>query len=95
MKNQGLMIAAALILAALYIFGDEDQPFTVTFTLDALPDVLRRKIELLSDGMLITATRISKNSDFRQGPLSDNEFEGIVVNNLMSAFGLREDWSKS
>lgn len=94
MKNSGLLIAAALVLAALYILGDEDQPFTVTFTLDALPDLLRRRIELLSDGMLITATRISRTTEHYQ-PLSDKEFEGIVINKLRDAFGLRELWSKS
>jgi hypothetical protein len=93
-KNSGLLIAAALVLAALYILGDEDQPFTVTFTLDALPDLLRRRIELLSDGMLITATRISKTTE-RYTPLTDKEFEGIVVNKLRDAFGLHETWSKS
>lgn len=94
MKNKGLLIAAALILAALYILGDEEQPFTVTFTNDSLPDLLRRRIQLLSEGMLITATRISKNTEHYH-PLTDKEFEGIVINKLRDAFGLRESWSKS
>lgn len=94
MRNKGLLIAAALVLAALYILGEEDEPFTVTFTLDALPNILRKPIELLSDGMLITATRISKTTG-RYQPLSDKEFEGIVINKLRDAFGLRELWSRS
>ena len=94
MKNHGLLIAAALIMAAIYILSEEDKPFTVTFTLDALPEILRRKIELLSDGMLITATRISKTTDHTYTPMSDKAFEGIVVNKLRGAFGLRESWKK-
>ena len=90
MKNNGLMIAGALILAALYILGDEDEPFSVTFTLDALPAILRNKIELLSDGILVTTTRISKSSDFHVQPLTNKQFEGIVVNKLMSEFGKHE-----
>jgi len=95
MKNKGLQIAGALVLAALYILAEEDQPFTVTFTLDALPSVLRKRIEAVSDGMLITATRITKGSDFTQGDLSNKQFEGIVINRMMNYFGLRETWSKN
>ena len=92
MKNKGLMIAAALILAAMYLFGEEDQPFSVVFTLESLPAVLRRKIELVSDGVFITATRISKNSDFtREHKLNNKEFGAIVVNRFMDAFGLHEN----
>ena len=90
MKNNGLLIAGALIMAALYILGEEDKPFSVTFTLEALPAVLRNKIELFSDGLLVTATRISKSSDFEVQPLTNKQFEGIVVNKLMTAFGKHE-----
>lgn len=94
-KNKGLLVAGALVLSALYILSDEDDPFTVTFTLDALPRVLRDKIALFADGILITATRISKNSDFTIHPLTDKEFEGIVMNRLRDAFGLREKWNRN
>lgn len=94
-NNKGLMIAGALILAAVYILSDEEGPFTVTFTLDALPHSLRKRIETVSDGMLITATRITKNSDFPFSDLSEKQFEGIVVNRMMTFFGRREKWSKS
>ena len=95
MGNKGLLIAGALILAALFILTDEEQPFAATFTLDGLPHVLRKRIELISDGMLITATRITKHSDFTQSELSNKQFAGIVINRMRSAFGLREKWSKS
>lgn len=92
MSNKGLLLAAALILAALYVLTDEEKPFTVTFTLDALPQVLRKRIEPFSEGLLITATRISKGGNY--SPLTNKQFEGIVVNRLRDTFGLRDDWSK-
>jgi hypothetical protein len=94
--NRGILISGALILAALYILLDEIEMFTVTFTLDALPNALRRRIEVLSDGMLVTVTRISKSNDLPgSSALSDKEFGGIVINRLRDAFGLRETWSRS
>lgn len=64
MKNRGLLIAGALVLAAAYIFAEEEEPFTETFTLEALPHILREKIELRAEGVLVTVSSISKNTDF-------------------------------
>lgn len=94
MKSRGLMIAGALMLAALYIFAEEDEPFTVTFTLDTLPRALKEKIELFSDGILVTVSRISKDSDFLPEEMSDKAFGGIILNKMRDHFGQREDWRK-
>ena len=60
------MTAGALVLAALYILSDEEEPFSATFTLESLPEVLRKKIEMVSDGMLVTVTRVTKTTGAEQ-----------------------------
>ena len=58
--TRGILIAASIVFATLIILLDEVTPFTMLFTLDMIPKILRQKIETRSEGVLITATMIKR-----------------------------------
>ena len=85
-SRQGTMISGALTFAALFVLIYPDQHFDITFTLDTLPRWMKQMIEQSSDGILITATKISKDENvFR--PLSDEDAAAIMLNKIRRSFG--------
>ena len=91
-SSSGILTATALALAALLILMDELKPFTVIFTLDMLPTVLRKRIEAQADGVIVTATLIRrrKPGEGMKSQMSEEAYRAIRWNMEMDHFGLRE-----
>jgi hypothetical protein len=95
-SSSGILTAAALALAALLILMDEAKPFTVIFNLDALPTVLRKRIEEKADGVIVTATLIRKRhpGDNFNSAMSEGVYQAIKLNRELDFFGLREKFEE-
>jgi hypothetical protein len=83
----GLLIAGALILAAIYILTGKHDHFTVTFTKNMLPKLLQDKMPCDAEAILVTATLVSKDCDTANFINSDKENAGIIYNKMINFFG--------
>jgi len=79
-STYGTMISGALVFGALFILIWVEQHFSITFTLDALPNWARVKIESQYDGILITATKISKSGGGDFESYSKGVADSILAN---------------
>jgi hypothetical protein len=91
LNSQGILIAASLILAAIYILTGRHKHFTVTLMREMLPKLLQDKMPSDVEAVLITSTYVSKDVSGYYQPLSAKEFEGAVINKMKDFFGKREN----
>lgn len=89
LNSKGILIAAALVMAAVYVLTGNHKHFTVTFTSSMLPKILKDKMPSDVKAILITATYVSKDTDWE--PLTDRMVGGLVVNKMLDYFGRREN----
>ena len=82
----GLLIAGALILAAVYILTGKHDHFTVTFTKAMLPKLLQDKMPCGAEAILVTATLVNKEIDMDY-LYTNKETAGIMMNKLVNYFG--------
>ena len=83
----GLLIAGALILSAVYVLTGKHDHFTVTFTREMLPKLLQDKMPCDAEAILITSTLVSKELDKADCINSDKEVAGIMYNKMITFFG--------
>ena len=89
-NSQGLLIAAALIMAAIYVLTGNHKHFSVTLHRENLPKLVRDKMPADVKAILITSTYVSIDSD-EWTPMTDKTVEGIIVNKMIDYFGKHQN----
>jgi hypothetical protein len=88
--NKGVLKSAAFTFAAVYILTEEKNHYVDNFTHETLPKILSDLLPDDAEGVMITATIVSKSGDNYMS-LSDKEFAGITLNKMITFFGKREN----
>jgi hypothetical protein len=80
-SSQGILIAAALIMAAIYVLTGNHKHFSVTLHRENLPKIVRDKMPCDVKAIMITSTYVSLDLD-DWTPLSTNALGAIAMNKL-------------
>lgn len=87
--NKGILRSAAVTFAAIYMLSGEVNHYMDNFACADLPWILAKLLPEDTEGIMITATYISKSGD-KYTILSDKEFEGIMMNKMVKYFGAHD-----
>ena len=85
-SSQGILIAAALVMAAVYVLTGNHKHFSVTLHRENLPKLVRDKMPMDVKAIMITSTYVSLDLD-DWSPLSNNALGAIAMNKLKDFLG--------